>query len=177
MFANRISQNAVRTTKTAVFTRFNTTFSNTTSTVNSVNSIKSRTESTQVQAKSILGVLGSNIGKPTSGSNFYANKRTFTPLITNEEPDPYDYATRFILSDKLAGRSTTVANRDLDRAISQFDSLVKSNRLREVSYDQRFFTKPNKKRLAKRVANRKRVFESGIAKLFDVVKDAVRKGY
>lgn len=65
----------------------------------------------------------------------------------------------------------------MDRAIYQLDSLVRANRLREINFDQRFYTKPNKRRLAKRVANRKRVFESGIAKLFEVVKDAVRKGY
>ncbi|KAG0674315.1 hypothetical protein C6P40_002817 [Pichia californica] len=169
-----LARNVLAAAKTARFTRANSTLSNTTSTVKAVNSVNANSQESQSKANSILSeALGSK--SSTSASSFYA-KRTFEPL-SNIEQDPYDFATRFVLPDKLAGRSVSVLNRDLDRAVYQFDSLVRSNRLREVNYEQRFFIKPNKRRLAKRVANRKRVFESGIAKLFQVVKDAVRKGY
>ncbi|GAV28880.1 hypothetical protein PMKS-002358 [Pichia membranifaciens] len=137
--------------------RGNSTLSNTASTVKMVNSVKSGQNPSQTKTNNIISEA---LGSPsTDYSSSFFSKRSFAPL-SSTEPDPYDYATR-----------------DLDRAVYQFDSLVRSNRLREVSYDQRFYTKPNKRRLAKRVANRKRVFESGIAKLFEVVKDAVRKGY
>lgn len=154
--------------------RGNSTLSNTATTVKMVSSVKSGQNPSQTKTNNIISEA---LGSPsTDYSSSFFSKRSFAPL-SSTEPDPYDYATRFILSDKLAGRSVSVVNRDLDRAVYQFDSLVRSNRLREVSYDQRFYTKPNRRRLAKRVANRKRVFESGIAKLFEVVKDAVRKGY
>lgn len=174
------TRNIFSVAKLTRFTRANSSLSNTTSTVKAVNSVKENrefsqsTQSTQTKTNNILSdVLGSSPSK--TASSFFA-KRSFEPL-SNIEQDPYDFATRFIISDRLAGRSVNVINRDLDRAIYQFDSLVRSNRLREINFSQRFFIKPNKRRLAKRVANRKRVFQSGIAKLFEVVKDAVRKGY
>lgn len=105
-----------------------------------------------------------------SGLSFSASESS---VIHN----PYEFATKHIVQDKIAGRSVIVARGEIDRAISRLDILVKTNKLRETNFNQRFFIKPNKKRLAKKVANRKRVFESGIAKLFSVVKDAVRKGY
>lgn len=106
----------------------------------------------------------------SSGLSFSASESS---IIHN----PYEFATKHIIQDKLAGRSVIVARGEIDRAISRLDILVKTNKLREINFSQRFFIKPNKKRLAKKVANRKRVFENGIAKLFSVVKDAVRKGY
>lgn len=118
----------------------------------------------------------------SSKSNSFLPSTNRTSSVLSQEIlgtnnlDPYTFATKFVVPDKIAGRSMIV-NGDLDRAISRFDYLVRSNRLREISNDQRFFTKPNKKRLAKRVANRKKVFEAGIANLFKVVKDAIRKGY
>lgn len=139
-----------------------------------IDSLKAKSAET-VNSSPINNFINKTLGTEAPGS-FYSNKRTFEPL-SNVEPDPYDYATRFVVTDKLAGRSVNVVNKDLDRAINQLDSVGKNSKLREISNYQRFYTKPNKRRLAKKVANRKRVFESGIAKLFEVVKDAVRKGY
>lgn len=157
----------------AAFARFNSTLSNTTSTVNAVNSVKSTTKETTSSARSAINELRiSQLQNLDNSGGFFSNKVASDPIT-----DAFDFAQRFIVSDKIAGRSVIVTNKELDRSLSQFNSLVKANRLREVNYEQRFFTKPNKRRLAKRVANRKRVFENGIAKLFEVVKDAVRKGY
>lgn len=160
-----------------VFTRFNSTLSNTISTVNAVNSEKTNTinegNNNASSAKNAINELRiQQLQNMDYSGGFFSNKVTSDPVT-----DAFDFAQQFIVSDKIAGRSVIVTNKGLDRSLSQFNSLVKANRLREINFDQRFFTKPNKKRLAKRVANRKRVFETGIAKLFDVVKDAVRKGY
>lgn len=159
----------------ATAARFNSSASNTTTTVNTLNALKAGEPASKAQS-TISDLLGNDLGKEGNGSGFYRNKRKFD-LVSKAELDPYDYATSFIVADKFAGRSVNVTNKDLDRSIFQLDSMVRANRLREIAADQRFFTKPNKRRLAKRVANRKRVFESGIAKLFEVVRDAVRKGY
>ncbi|GME75399.1 unnamed protein product [Ambrosiozyma monospora] len=62
-------------------------------------------------------------------------------------------------------------------AIARFNTLVKSNRLHEIYNKQRFYTKPCKRLVEKRIANKKKRFDAGIANLFEVVKNAVRKGY
>lgn len=164
-----ISSRVSRLSNCTTFTRANSSLSNTASTVKAVNSAKPTNQRSSPSLNSVLG--------KSNHSGFYAESRSSSIITAEKARDPYDFATNFILPDKLAGRSVSVVNKDLDRAIYQLDSLVRANRLREINFDQRFYTKPNKRRLAKRVANRKRVFESGIAKLFEVVKDAVRKGY
>lgn len=89
-----------------------------------------------------------------------------------------DFAKNLPLADKTAGRTLLVRkSSSFNRSLSQFDTLVRANNLKNLWYDQRFYTKPNKRRLAKRIANKKKRFDSGIAQLFDIVKDAVRKGY
>ncbi|TID14895.1 hypothetical protein CANINC_004566 [Pichia inconspicua] len=156
--------------------RFGTVFvrHNSQKTSSIIDSLKA-TAAKNNETSSINKFINKNLGEDAPGS-FYSNKRVFEPIF-DAEPDPYDYATRFVVQDKIAGRSVNVMNKDLDRAISQLDSLTRSSKLREISQYQRFFTKPNKRRLAKKIANRKKVFETGIAKLFEVVRDAVRKGY
>lgn len=91
--------------------------------------------------------------------------------------DPLLYAAQHTISDKLAGRSVRVIASNFSKNVSQFNYMVKANNLKSVYFDQRFYTKPNKRRLAKKVALRKKTFQTGIAKLFSVVKDAVRNGY
>lgn len=91
--------------------------------------------------------------------------------------DPFIYATQHIIPDTISGRSVRVMESNFGKNINQFNYMVRSNNLKSVHFDQRFYQKPNKKRLAKKVALRKKAFEGGIAKLFNVVKDAVRNGY
>lgn len=162
------------------FQRFNSTSSNTTTTLSSINSAKSINNNNDNKAYENINLTNNLINETLRKGNdttngFYSSSKNIN--IKQIDYNPYNYATEFIVSDKFAGRSINVSNHDLDRAIYQLDSLVRTNRLKEISASQRFFVKPNKRRLAKRVANRKRVFESGIAKLFEVVRDAVRKGY
>ncbi|QPG76120.1 hypothetical protein FOA43_003506 [Brettanomyces nanus] len=96
----------------------------------------------------------------------------------NAKINAFEFAKNLPLQDNLAGRSMLVRrSSSIGRSISQFDTLVRSNNLRDLSYDQRFYTKPNKRRLAKRIANKKKRFDAGVADLFQIVKDAVRKGY
>lgn len=156
--------------------RFGTLFTrnNSTKVTSIIDSLKEQATKPK-NASPINNFINETLGSEAPDS-FYSNRRTFEPL-SNVEPDPYDYATRFVITDKLAGRSVSVVNKELDRSIYQLDSIAKNSKIREISAYQRFYTKPNKRRLAKRIANRKRVFETGIAKLFEVVRDAVRKGY
>ncbi|VEU24412.1 DEKNAAC105625 [Brettanomyces naardenensis] len=92
--------------------------------------------------------------------------------------DAFEFVKDLPLPEKLAGRTLSVRkSANINRSISQFDTLVRSNNIKDLWYDQRFYTKPSKRRLAKKIANKKKRFDSGIAELFQVVKDAVRKGY
>jgi hypothetical protein len=156
--------------------RYNSTSSNTATTINLVKSAKANPTVENDAIKQTNNLISETLNKEANESGFFNTSRRYK---TNKsiQQDPFTYASEFVVSDKIAGRSINVSNHDLDRAINQLDSLVRSNKLKDLSANQRFFVKPNKRRLAKKVANRKRVFESGIAKLFEVVRDAVRKGY
>lgn len=149
--------------------RFQST-SNTATTVEAVNSVTSKRA---IKDTGIADAMYNAKSGSLSKSRFLRSKEANEKVFN----DPFVFASSFIVPDKLAGRTVNVQHKDLSRAISQLDMLVKNNKLREISQSQRFFVKPNKRRLAKKVANRKKIFESGIAKLFSVVRDAVRKGY
>lgn len=77
-----------------------------------------------------------------------------------------------------AGRSVLVTQSlDLGRALRTLNSINASNRVRQTAMAQTKYEKPGKRR--QRVANerRKRKFEMGVKRLFEMVADARRKGY
>ncbi|GMM28005.1 hypothetical protein DAMA08_007210 [Martiniozyma asiatica (nom. inval.)] len=106
-------------------------------------------------------------------SHWFNNTSTSKTTVSS----PYVYATQFIVPDKYAGRSVAVPSKNINKAISKLNTLIMTNNIKEVYFDQRFYTKPSKRRLANRVRLRKQVFQNGIKNLFKVVRNAVRRGY
>ncbi|GME89925.1 hypothetical protein B5S31_g4871 [[Candida] boidinii] len=98
-------------------------------------------------------------------------------LKTEQRGSAFEYASLLPPLDKHNGRSIRVKKGSYGRAVGQLNTLVRTNELKSKFFEQRFFTKPNKVKLNKRIVNKKKRFDAGIAKLFSVVKDAVRKGY
>ncbi|ODV87874.1 hypothetical protein CANARDRAFT_5187 [[Candida] arabinofermentans NRRL YB-2248] len=134
------------------------------------------------------------LGKPGSSTRADALKQSFDPFsgtgsssflgesssslrATQLEPSAFEYATKFPLFSKQAGRTIIVKKGSYNRAYNQFESFVRANNLKTLYHEQRFYLKPNKVRLNRKLAVEKKRFDEGIAKLFKVVKDAVRKGY
>ncbi len=89
-----------------------------------------------------------------------------------------DFARAMPLPAKISGRTTLIRkSSNFNKSISMFDRLVRANNIRDLWYDQMFYIKPNKRRLNKRIKNKKKRFDAGISNLLSIVKDAVRKGY
>ncbi len=90
----------------------------------------------------------------------------------------HDFAKAMPLLARTSGRTVLIRkSANFNKSISIFDRMVRTNNIRDLWYDQMFYIKPNKRRLNKRIKNKKKRFDAGISKLLSIVKDAVRKGY
>lgn len=78
----------------------------------------------------------------------------------------------------LVGRTVLVNNPQyLPQAIRRINTLNQINKLPQTVRLQRFAERPGKARLRIRIERKKREFNAGIRRLFDLVNEARRKGY
>lgn len=77
-----------------------------------------------------------------------------------------------------AGRSVLVTQSlDLGRALRTLNSINAVNRVRHTAMSQTKFEKPGKRRQRIEGERKKRKFNMGVKRLFEMVADARRKGY
>lgn len=77
-----------------------------------------------------------------------------------------------------AGRSVLVTQTsDLGHALRVLNSINQSNRVRHTAMSQTKYEKPGKRRQRIEGERKKRKFNMGIKRLFEMVADARRKGY
>lgn len=86
-------------------------------------------------------------------------------------------AERLKVTGPLAGRIVTVRNGDINTAYRNIKFIINSNNIRGESMAQRFHMKPGKKLELKRIRRKKKMFNEGIRRLMDLVKEAKRRGY
>ncbi|GME72198.1 unnamed protein product [Ambrosiozyma monospora] len=125
-----------------------------------------------------LATILNNVKSGKSQNTFKSDMSSFTGIGSKKNAvTPYETACNMPLAGQYAGRTLITSRMTTGMAIARFNTLVKSNRLHEIYNKQRFYTKPCKRLVEKRIANKKKRFDAGIANLFEVVKNAVRKGY
>ncbi|PRT53813.1 hypothetical protein B9G98_01433 [Wickerhamiella sorbophila] len=78
----------------------------------------------------------------------------------------------------LVGRSAPVPSPELlNRAVRQVNTMNRVNAMKETVNLQRFAERPGKARLRIRIQRKRREFNAGVRRLFQLVKRAKRQGY
>ncbi|ONH68890.1 hypothetical protein BON22_1607 [Cyberlindnera fabianii] len=91
--------------------------------------------------------------------------------------EPKEVAKNIPITGPIAGRMVKVDNGDVDRAFRHLKNVVNANNIRFDKQQQRFYKKPGKALEEKRIRRKKRMFDEGIRRLMNIVKDAKRRGY
>ena len=90
---------------------------------------------------------------------------------------PKAYARTVAIKGPIAGRIVSVPQGNIDSAFRSLKYLVNSNNIRLDKNAQRFYKKPSKVLEEKRMRRKNKLFDQGIRRLVDIVKDAKRRGY
>lgn len=78
----------------------------------------------------------------------------------------------------LVGRSAPVLSPELlTRAVRQVNTMNRVNQMKQTVNLQRFAERPGKARLRIRIGRKRREFNAGVRRLFQLVKRAKRQGY
>lgn len=98
------------------------------------------------------------------------------PTPNGIQRDAYEYAKELPMPAKTASRSIICDGANL-QSVRKIDRLQKANSIRQISFSQKYYVKPSKRKLQKRIYIKKQKFNKGISELLGAVKTAVRKGY
>lgn len=77
----------------------------------------------------------------------------------------------------IAGRVVSVHKNDLNTAFKRLRGVISANNIKGEKMAQRFYKKPGKVLEEKQIRRKKRVFNEGVRRLMEVVKEAKRRGY
>lgn len=87
------------------------------------------------------------------------------------------YAKMIPITGPISGRMTRVTGGNIDGAFRSLRYIVSSNSIRTDKNAQRFYKKPGKVAEEKTMRRKRKMFDAGIRRLIDIVKDAKRRGY
>lgn len=90
---------------------------------------------------------------------------------------PRNVASNSPLTGVVAGRTIEVKDGNIYAAMSRLNGVIRSNKIPQMSRDQRFYTKPGKVKAQKKSERKKERFMEGFKDLMRTVKEAKRKGY
>jgi small subunit ribosomal protein MRP21 len=96
---------------------------------------------------------------------------------TDMKMNPKDVAKHIPITGPIAGRMVAVNPGNIDGAFRNLKFLVNSNNVKTDKNAQRFYKKPGKVLEEKAIRRKKKLFDAGVRRLIDIVKEAKRRGY
>ncbi|KAL6937889.1 hypothetical protein ACO0RG_004414 [Hanseniaspora osmophila] len=81
------------------------------------------------------------------------------------------------LTGPRAGRTVQVRNGDINMATRQLNRMLNDAKIAQTTMDQRYYIRPSKQKLLKKVRRKKREFSLAFGDLLRTVQEIKRKGY